>query len=873
MRLPQYFRFVLLAAALSVVVAIVVSVWAGGGAASTTEAVSAAVTPSVQTAALQQAGNPEVRTATHDQTGKLTFLGVDPASPIAVLVPPQEGLNAQDRGLAILTVYGEEFGLNDPAGELTAMKAAQSPGGRASVRYQQAYEGVPVLAGELIVNTDSAGRLLSISGEISPGLSLSTTPVLTAAEASSIALAGVAKWYGLDEAEIETSEPDLWIYDERLLRRSGRPQELVWRIDVSPTYVSAIKELVLVNAERGGVSLHFNQVDSALNRTIYDNNNTTAGLPGLGPVRMEGGPVHAVTDVNEAYDYAGDTYDFYMTTHGRDSLDNAGMGLISTVRHCEPAFACPYANAFWNGTQMAYGEGFTADDVVGHELTHGVTSFESNLFYYYQSGAISESFSDVWGEFVDLGNGAGTDTAGVRWLLGEDLPGGAIRNMSDPPALGDPDKMTSVNYWIVSGDNGGVHTNSGINNKAVYLMVDGGTFNGETVIAMGITKVAKVYYEVQTNLLASGADYGDLYHALFQGCLNLVGTSGISAADCQEVRDATDAVEMNLEPSPGFNPDAPMCPAGQTPITLFFDDIESGGGNWLGTAITGPNAWFLAAFYGHSGTTSLWAIGTMLASDSVVFMVSDVALPSAAYLWFAHAYDFEPPDWDGGFFEYSTDAGGSWSDAGSLIDSGKAYDGTISAGFDNTNAGHAAYLDTSHGYVSTRVDLSTLAGQNVRFRWRQSTDSSVGDLGWFVDDVTIYTCAVPPTPTPTPTITPTPTKQPKPGDTDGDGCSDQRENGPDQTQGGQRNYKDPNDYYDVYGSGQSLTHDGVIDLPNDILGVIQHFAPTGAPPYDLRFDRGPQTGANTWNMGPPDGVIDLPNDVLGVILQFGHNCV
>ena len=128
-------------------------------------------------------------------------------------------------------------------------------------------------------------------------------------------------------------------------------------------------------------------------------------------------------------------------------------------------------------------------------------------------------------------------------------------------------------------------------------------------------------------------------------------------------------------------------------------------------------------------------------------------------------------------------------------------------------------------------------------------------------------------PTPTPTITPTPAKQPKPADTDGDGCPDEHENRPDETQGGRRDYKDPNDYYDVYGSGQSLVHDGVIDLPNDILGVIQHFSPAGASPYDVRFDRGPQTGANTWNMGPPDGVIDLPNDILGVIQQFGHSCV
>ncbi len=124
----------------------------------------------------------------------------------------------------------------------------------------------------------------------------------------------------------------------------------------------------------------------------------------------------------------------------------------------------------------------------------------------------------------------------------------------------------------------------------------------------------------------------------------------------------------------------------------------------------------------------------------------------------------------------------------------------------------------------------------------------------------------------TPTITPTPTKQPHPGDTDGDGCSDQRENGLDETLGGLRNYKDPWDYYDVLGPGGVLPKDGVIDLPNDILGVILHFAPQGQAPYDVQFDRGPTIGTNHWQRAAPDGVIDLPNDILGVILQYQHNC-
>ncbi len=114
-------------------------------------------------------------------------------------------------------------------------------------------------------------------------------------------------------------------------------------------------------------------------------------------------------------------------------------------------------------------------------------------------------------------------------------------------------------------------------------------------------------------------------------------------------------------------------------------------------------------------------------------------------------------------------------------------------------------------------------------------------------------------------------------DTDGDGCTDlmeQQTSGGSETTGGLRNFLNPYDFYDVLGPGAALPTDGVIDLPNDILGVILHFAPTGAAPYDVQFDRGLSGPGGSWvNTQPPDGVIDLPNDILGVILQFNHRCV
>ncbi len=108
---------------------------------------------------------------------------------------------------------------------------------------------------------------------------------------------------------------------------------------------------------------------------------------------------------------------------------------------------------------------------------------------------------------------------------------------------------------------------------------------------------------------------------------------------------------------------------------------------------------------------------------------------------------------------------------------------------------------------------------------------------------------------------------------DGDSCTDAAELGSDETLGGRRDPLNPWDFYDVLGPGAALPADGVIDLANDILGVIVRFSPLGTEPeYDVQFDRGPQIGPNVWNMGPPDGVIDLANDILGVILQFNHSC-
>ncbi len=213
-------------------------------------------------------------------------------------------------------------------------------------------------------------------------------------------------------------------------------------------------------------------------RTVYDARNRY-DLPGR-LVRSEGDPKSSDPRVNEAYDGAGTAYDMFRKVFGRNSVDGRGMRIDSTVH-----YGRDYDNAFWNGRQMVYGDGdrtifgpFTKSlDVIGHEITHGVTQYEAGLIYRDQAGALNESFSDVFGSLVKQYRKRQTAVE-ADWLIGEDLflPGvnaKGIRSMKEPgtayddPVLGkDPQPGHMKDYIVTTEDNGGVHLNSGIPNRA-----------------------------------------------------------------------------------------------------------------------------------------------------------------------------------------------------------------------------------------------------------------------------------------------------------------------------------------------------------------------------------------------------------------------
>jgi bacillolysin len=699
------------------------------------------------TAAVERATGGASRVAVHARTGLARFVGTTRARPIPRSSGSGPGSSPEVQARAFLGAYGEMFGIADPAAQLRT--EARSGGDPRSTRFQQLHKGVPVLGGELSVQVDEDGDVLTAAGEIAPDLTPDVVPSLDAAAAEREALAAAAKAHGTGGAVTEGAEA--WIYDPDLLGgpATGEPR-LVWRVTVASDDGEPYRDLVLVDAHTGGIALTIAELETAKDRQVCDRNNVVGAAEACGSPysRSEGQAATGNVDVDRAYDYSGDTYDFFSSKFGRDSLDGAGLTLKSTVKYCPSASECPYENAYWNGAQMVYGAGFAAaDDVVGHELSHGVTDFESHLFYYYQSGAINESLSDVFGELIDQGNGAGTDTAAVRWKMGEDLPSiGAIRDMANPPAFGDPDRMGSANYATATADQGGVHTNSGVNNKAAFLMTDGGTFNGRTVTALGADKTARIYYEAATDLITSAADYADLADALQQGCANLVGTSGITAGDCLEVTDAVLATEMDQPPPAAASAtEAPTCGAGTSPTDLFADDLENtGSGNWASTTISGAQSWAYPqnpnafagfdATYATSGVVNLFGADRTTTSNSAIGRTADLVPPVGAttYLRFRHAFGLEK-GYDGGRVEYSVTGGASWVDAGSLF----THNGYTA----NANAiGGNAFTGQSHGYYSSRLDLSSLAGQSVRFRFRLATDSSVGEYGWWIDDIRAYTC-------------------------------------------------------------------------------------------------------------------------------------
>jgi len=270
-------------------------------------------------------------------------------------------------------------------------------------------------------------------------------------------------------------------------------------------------------------------------RTIYDAGGTET-LPGR-VVRAEGAAGGRDVAVDEAYDGLGATFDFYLAAYERHSIDDEGMHLDATVH-----YGRKYDNAFWNGQQMVFGDGdgdlfnrFTISlDVIGHELTHGVTGDEAQLVYMGEPGALNESISDVFVSLVKQ-YAHRQKAADADWLIGAGLftsrvHGVALRSMKAPgtafddPVLGKDDQPAAMSGYVhTSADNGGVHINSGIPNHAFYLAAM--HFGG-----YAWEKAGRVWYEtLRDKRLRKTATFSQFAHYTVLNADHLFGSSARKA--------------------------------------------------------------------------------------------------------------------------------------------------------------------------------------------------------------------------------------------------------------------------------------------------------------------------------------------------------
>lgn len=290
-------------------------------------------------------------------------------------------------------------------------------------------------------------------------------------------------------------------------------------------------------------------------RVIYDAKNGSS-LPGT-VVRKEGEGPSTDVAVNEAYDGSGATYDLYSSVYQRNSIDGNGMRLDSTVHYRRG-----YDNAFWDGEQMVYGDGdedmpederlfnrFTiAVDIIGHELTHGVTQFEAKLQYFQQAGALNESMSDVFGSLVKQYQ-LQQLASEADWIIGsglltENVNGVGIRSMQAPgtayddPVLGkDPQPAHMRDYVSTISDNGGVHINSGIPNRAFYITaVELGGFAWE--------RAGQIWYVTLRDKLTATSRFQDCANQTYQVAAQLFGAGSIEQ---QAVRKGWAEVGLNVD--------------------------------------------------------------------------------------------------------------------------------------------------------------------------------------------------------------------------------------------------------------------------------------------------------------------------------------
>ena len=429
--------------------------------------------------------------------------------------------------------------------------------------------------------------------DLIPNIVVSTDPALTADYAITAAKAHYKEKKGCDDCLTDAPKAGLWVlrhegsdhlvYRVQLSRLDGTENTsepvyfidahtgaLVWSYDNLQTQAATGSGVSLysgtqpISTFKSGTTYYMEDVSRGLG--TFDNRNSAKINLTFGTITSFGS-TYRFTDADnlwnttaqkagvDAHYGAAKVYDYFLNVHGRNGIDGAGgprtivsingtTGLISSNVH----FGTRFNNAFWTDSknQMYYGDGdgtqfssLVALDICGHEMTHGITSRTAGLTYSGESGALNESWSDAFGAMVEL-YAEGVETTNT-WRIGEDAytpatAGDALRYMATPHSAAnygytsndDPDHYSE--RYTGTGDNGGVHINSGIPNHVFYLVVKGGThahIAGPTVTGLGADKAARIWYKALTTYMTSSTNFAGARVATLNAAASIYGAGSV----------------------------------------------------------------------------------------------------------------------------------------------------------------------------------------------------------------------------------------------------------------------------------------------------------------------------------------------------------
>ena len=944
-----------------VVVLVALGLMTGMSSAATNDAARAGKGPDPKVLQkLREKARGSVTVSTNDSTEYYGFVRAGRGGDLL----PGAGRDAERKSNAFLAEFGSLLGLEN-AGSLARESISSDRNGSVHVTYKQVYRGVPVFGGTVKTHVDSAGDLTAVNGTVVPNIDLDATPRLSAAEAAERAIAAVvndppvshdgAPSGFLSAGALTAASTTLYVYRTGLIRGTAGSNQLVYEVEV--TNGANVRDFVYVHANAGKVVNRFSAIHDALFRRVFEQNTGNQ-------VWQEGDPFPGSLnqDQQNIVNFTGESYWHFWNAFGRDSYDGAGHEMW--VVNNDPTISCPNAN--WNGATTNYCNGVTSDDVVAHEWGHAYTEYTHNLIYQWQQGALNESYSDIWGEVVDMLNGVGTDTpattrtpgvcsahttkipvlvingpaeiAGLcaagaaqfgapltnegvtqdivlgldgvgggdtsttngctaftnaadvagkialvdrgfcaftikvknaqnagaigaviantgntvitmsgsdttitipalsitldhgnlikgqlaegdtvnvtmklrggaatpedsyRWLLAEDstafnptAPAGghAIRDMWEPTCLADPGKVTDAEYQCDTSDGGGVHTNSGVPNHGFALLVDGGTYNGQTVAGIGVTKAAHIYWRAQSVYQTRISNFVDHADSLEASCTDLTGVpltglsvtstpagpSGqmISAADCASVAAMIAAVELRHDPTeqcnfgPLLDPNTPsLCANQKNPPVVFEETFEDGLAGWTLASNGRFSGWpglnwaAKSSLPGGRAGTAAYAVdpdggscdqGAGDFSGTFTMDSPTIALPETGILSprlsFEH-YVLTEFGFDGGNVRVSVN-GGPFELVPASAFQFNPYNTTLqTAAQGNTNpmAGEHAFSGTDGGvpfgsWGQSQIDLTEVgikAGDSIQLRFVFGLDGCSGIDGWYVDDVKVSAC-------------------------------------------------------------------------------------------------------------------------------------